>query len=84
MVSTTEGVVLAILILGLILFRPDLLAKLVKTVVGGVLGAVFNGIANAIGSNEQVITYLFMLALMLMGIIYMFRGLFKKGGGKSK
>jgi hypothetical protein len=84
LVSTTEGVVLCILILALVLFRPDLLEKLVRSVLGGILGAILNGISGAIGANQSALSSLFILALVIWGIIYMFKGLLKKGGGKNK
>ncbi len=85
LVSTIEGRVLMVLVIGLALFRPDLLTKLVRSLFGGILGAIVNGISGAIGAaNQGALSSLFILALMIYGIVYMFKALFKKGGGKSK
>jgi hypothetical protein len=84
LVSTLEGRVLMVLIIGLALFKPDLLTKLVRSVIGGILGAILNGITEAIGANQSALSSLFILALMIWVIVYMFKGLLKKGGGKSK
>ena len=74
---------------GCLVFCPEVLGKLIKKILEGILGlvgvilsAALSGLAKIIQANQTSLEYLFLIVLMGFGIVLMLRGIFGRKGGR--